>query len=210
MEWRLNDEETVNTSTGDSSNCRLYFTLIYLILVTGLIVINRVWSHVRSRSESASVLKFSMPVPGLQVTTFGRNEQWSGPGSSARIHAGTRLNEDMNGFQVAILRGNMPQRLNMCTTKSIPKSYIRPQNASPQHTHTHNPITGFCLNRHKKMQNKNKAMATGPAILEQATEVCTCVHLPFLCQHQLLWVPELQSHTHWLQPWRVEFPAIRL
>lgn len=77
-------------------------------------------------------------------------------------------------------------------------------------THTHNPITGFCLNRHKKMQNKNKAMATGPAILEQATEVCTCVHLPFLCQHQLLWVPELQSHTHWLQPWRVEFPAVRL
>ena len=117
-------------------------TLLYSYIVTGLIAISRDWSHVRSRSESASVLNFPMPVPGLQVTTFGRNEQWSGPGSSARIHAGTRLNEDMNGFQVAILRGNMPQRLNMCTTKSIPKSYIRPQDASPQHTHTqsHNPL----------------------------------------------------------------------
>ena len=91
-----------------------------------------------------------------------------------------------------------------------PKSYIiRPQNATPQQTQCHNKVMSESPPP-KKMQNENEAMATGPAVLEQATVVCTCVHLPFLCQHQLLWVPELQSHTHWLQPWRVEFPAVRL
>lgn len=35
------------------------------------------------------------------------------------------------------------------------KLYPATRCITPTHTHTHNPITGFCLNRHKKMQNKN-------------------------------------------------------